>query len=392
MSEPNKSFHSVNIFAADTTGCNWYRNYCPQLTIEHTFSDVLFNTCRRFNTDVHFFENTNVNILQRQVADHQCAYYVNFIIPMSRKCGSWIVYNIDDCIHKDDIPYYNNAWESFQSDKLMDNIRIMIQSSDFVLVTTDELGEYYVNRFGAHKDSIVVIPNYIPYWWMGTSFNYNNIIHSYEQHVINEKRPRIGLIGAPSHYDTKGRHVDNDITPILPYIKKTIKDFKWVIFGSRIPELDNFVRNGDIEYHDGVDVLQYPRVLSELNLQFIVAPLQDNIFNRCKSNIKLIESWALGFGCACQDLPTYNKYTTDVFSDEETLHGIITSHIKDIDTFSKMVRDNHDKMHEYWLENNLGIWRTLYTMRKKPMIYNYDLVEEKTSDNISIDSLTQEDK
>ena len=56
MSEPNKSFHSVNIFAADTTGCNWDRNYCPQLTIEHTFSDVLFNTCRRFNTDVHFGE------------------------------------------------------------------------------------------------------------------------------------------------------------------------------------------------------------------------------------------------------------------------------------------------------------------------------------------------
>lgn len=368
----NQIKHCVNIFSADSTGCNWYRNYCPQLTAEHSNKNLMFNVCKKFNTDIKFFEDVNVNILQRQASDAQCSYYLNFVLPMSRKCGSWIVYNIDDCIHKDDIPKYNNTWETFQSDGLMDNIKRMIQSSNFVLVTTNELGQYYIDKFGADKNSIVVIPNRVPYWWMGSLFNLDKVMNNYETHVLKNKKPRIGIIGSTSHYDVNRKSIRNDISDVLPYIRKTTKKFKWVIFGGIIPELIDLIKSGDIEFHEGVDILHYPDVLSKLELQYIIAPLQDNIFNRCKSNIKLLEAWSLGIGCAGQDICTYNKYTDDVFSNNDSLDELLTKDLSSYDIFENKIKSNILTMNSLWLENNMHDWEMLYTMRKKPLVFNYD--------------------
>lgn len=367
----------INIFPADTTGCDFYRNFCPRETIEHCVGNIMFNTCRKFLVDDNFFRGINVNILQRQVNTSQCEYYLKYIIPMSRKYGSWIVYNIDDCIYKDDIPKYNKAWEVYQDEQYMQNVYKMLNASDFVLVTTDELGEYYTKRFGVSKDSIVVIPNYLPRWWIEHCYDLEKSVKNYNK---NKSRPRIGLIGAPSHYDVNKKNIENDITQILPYIKKTIKDYKWVIFGSKIPELDEYVSKGDIEFHGGIDILHYPDRVSKLNLQYVVAPLQDNTFNRCKSNIKLTESWAMGIGCAAQDICSYNKYTKDVFNNEDSLDFILKRDLRDEDTFSEKISSNFSKMNDWWLESHLDIWLRLYRLRQKPLLYNYDSSKKQQED------------
>jgi hypothetical protein len=38
-----------------------------------------------------------------------------------------------------------------------------------------------------------------------------------------------------------------------------------------------------------------------------IAPLQDNNFNKSKSDIKFVESAILGTPCMCQDLVTYSS-------------------------------------------------------------------------------------
>ena len=362
----------VNIFPADSTGCDFYRNLAPRETVEHCIGDVTFNTCRKFTLDINFFKGVNVNILQRQVSDAQCEYYLKFIIPMSRRCGSWIVYNIDDCIHKDDIPTYNKAWSVYQSDKYMDNIKRMVNASDFLLVTTEELGNYYHDRFGVDKDNLITIPNYVPYWWIGHFYDLEKKVQQYNEHVTKNHKPRIALIGAPAHYDTEKKGLPNDITPILSYIKKTIKDYQWIIFGSEIPELQEYVDRHEIEYHRGIDILHYPDALNRLNLQYIVAPLADNTFNRCKSNIKLTESWALGVGCAAQNICTYNKYTNDVFDGGDGLDAILKRDLASEESYAKKLEDNHILMQNWWLENHINEWTQLYHLRQKPLVFNYD--------------------
>jgi DNA-binding protein Fis len=330
---------------------------------------VSFNINQRFVVDEGVFRGASINILQRQVADVQKDYYLKFIVPMARKYGSWVAYNIDDCIHKDDIPMWNRAQESYDKPGYMENVKEMLNASDFVLVTTPELGKYYHDRFGVSEEAVVVIPNYLPLWWIGAYFNQNLVISRYEKF---HSRPRIGIIGAPGHYDVTGKKLANDITGIADYVRKTVKQYQWVVFGSDIPELHDLILSKEIEFYGGTDILHYPSFLNSLGLQMVVAPLKDCIFNRCKSNIKQTESWALGIGCLCQNLPCYARYSKDVFDGPDDLDMKLRTLLSSKESFQKMVEENYRRMGAWWLENHIGEWMSLYNIRQKPLVYDYD--------------------
>lgn len=369
MSQPNKPF-IVNIFPADVTGCNAWRNYFPMLTVETANrDDILFNINRRFIVDQSYFNGANINLFQRQVSTPQAEYFNKFIIPISRSRGCWTVYNIDDCIHKDDIPKYNTGWDSYQSDELMSNIKTMLNSSDFVLVTTDELKQYFNDKFDVPLENVVVIPNYIPKWWIGDSLSRDEILKTYRK---NRNKLRIGIISSASHFDVTGKQVDDDSTEISKYIRSTCKQYRWVIFGSIIPSIIDLIQKGDVEFHQGVDILHYPAKIKSLNLQAIIAPLLDNTFNRCKSNIKLLEGWALGIPVIGQNLPTYSKYTNRVFGTNEELHKVIDETIGNEYRFEKEIDKGFKEINNWWLENNIDKWTNLYKLRSKPIIFDFD--------------------
>lgn len=368
MSDSNKPF-ICNIFPADTSGCNAWRNYFPMHTIESSVKNILFNVNRRFILDPHYFDGVNINICQRQVSSPQAHYFNNFIIPVSKSKGSWVVYNIDDCIHKDDIPPYNMAQASYMSDELMNNIKSMLLNSDFVLVTTDELKEYYNQKFEVPLDRIIVIPNYIPQWWMGNYYDKDKAMKLYRKH---KNRPRIGIIGSASHYDINGNNIKDDLTDIIPYIRKTVNKYRWVVFGSLIPAISDLLLNGQVEFYQSTSILHYPQFLKSLELQAIVAPLQDNTFNRCKSNIKLLEGWAMGIPVIAQNLPTYSKYTDSVFSNEAELDKMLDNTIGTIFRFESCIEDNYKRLQPWWLENNLDKWLSLYRIRSKPIVFPFD--------------------
>jgi hypothetical protein len=54
-------------------------------------------------------------------------------------------------------------------------------------------------------------------------------------------------------------------------------------------------------------------------MDLLIAPLVDNPFNRCKSNIKWLEFSALGIPMAGQNICTYNKYTNNLFNSANDL-------------------------------------------------------------------------
>lgn len=49
----------------------------------------------------------------------------------------------------------------------------------------------------------------------------------------------------------------------------------------------------------------YPAKLAGLNLDLALAPLEDNLFNQCKSNLRLLEYGACGFPVVCSDVRPY---------------------------------------------------------------------------------------
>ena len=358
---------------ADTTGCSFYRMTAPYLTLQSMLKsdEVNITIARRFIVDPQFYNGVNMVMSQRQVSDPQEKYFNDFLIPLSKSRGMWSIYNIDDVIHSDDIPKYNRAWDMYQDDNLMSNIHSMVNGSDFVLVTTDELAEYFNERFDVPLENIIVIPNYLPHWWMSGRYDLNKTMTLLKKH---EKRPRIGIISSASHYDVANQNggVD-DVSHIADYIRSTVNKYRWVFFGTSPPPLKDLVESGKIELHGGCDIMTYPHALHELNLNCIVAPLEDNIFNRCKSNIKLLEGWAFGIPVIAQDLPTYSKYTDMVFKTDKELNTQLNKLFGDTQKYRKIVKDNRQRVETgdknapngWWLEKNISKWVNVFKLRSK---------------------------
>jgi hypothetical protein len=112
-------------------------------------------------------------------------------------------------------------------------------------------------------------------------------------------KPRVGWAGARQHA--------GDLRIIEPVVQATAAQIDWVFFGMCPPAIRAVVK----EVHDMVPVAEYPAKLAGLGLDLAVAPLEDNPFNRAKSNLKLLEYGILGIPCvASAALPYRNSPAT----------------------------------------------------------------------------------
>src|SRR5690606_31439953 len=75
-------------------------------------------------------------------------------------------------------------------------------------------------------------------------------------------------------------------------------EVEWVFMGMK-PE------GITCEFHAGVRIAQYPAKLASLDLDLAVVPLEMNQFNRCKSNLRLLELGACGVPVSCTDIDPY---------------------------------------------------------------------------------------
>jgi len=361
------------LFPADTTGCSFYRLTAPYLTVQSILGNQEANISitRKFITDTNFFKDVNLCMLQRQVSKIQLDYFTKFLKPLAKTHGMWVAYNVDDAIHKDDIPVYNKAWSAYQADELMENIESMMNKADILVVTTEYLKEYYNRRFNVPLENIKVIQNYIPHWWMGGYYDLNKSMSRFNS---NKKKPRIGIISSSTHFDIENKNngVD-DISHIADYIRSTVNRYQWVLMGTVPPVLQDLVEQRKIIFNSGCDIMTYPNALDKQNISAIVAPLIDNEFNRCKSNIKLIEGYAMGIPVICQNISTYNQYTDMVFDTAEDLDKQLTNLFRDSNKYRKVVKRNRDIADNgnkqfpngIWLENNLSQWIEMFKTRPR---------------------------
>lgn len=59
------------------------------------------------------------------------------------------------------------------------------------------------------------------------------------------------------------------------------------------------------EFHSGVPFDWYPQKLASLSLDLALVPLEINLFNECKSNLRLLELGACGIPVICSDIEPY---------------------------------------------------------------------------------------
>lgn len=318
--------------------------------------------------------------IQRWIGKPHSDFVENFFIPLFKQTGTKLIYEIDDLTDANFIPLYNHGRKGFESQEVQDSIKKMLELSDNVVVTTNKLRDMMSSGYGISKDKIVAIPNLLPHWWIGDRYDPERKARQFSQF---KPKPRIGIISSMSHYnfsgakDSNGQIVKDDMDVIVDIIKETVDDFQWVVIGWAVhPGLSEFVKQKKIEVYPTCPLLSYPSLINRLCLQAVVAPLQDNEFNHCKSFIKYEECAALGIVLYASRMLPYSEVMPgeQMFTDANELKdklmklkfGSVGAYAKRIEAQWKWLnsptKEGDADLKNWWMEDNLNIWTPLHTI------------------------------
>ena len=287
-------------YLADLSGCGHWRILWPEQVINGTGRGVS-HSLTAMVADPRFYKNVKAVKLQRQASSSQ-KLFVNHLKSVQQEHGFKLIYEVDDVVFKEDIPDYNKFKFAFDNEDIRQNCIDIINMCDEVTVTCPYMKELYMEKTG--HQNITVIPNFVPDFWMGYLFNGKKIASQFEK---NRKKPRILYTGSGAHYDVDNKTGgQDDFTLIRDFIRATVNKYQWIFVGAYPPPLHDLVTSRKIEFYPWQNLLNYPKFIANLNAQLMVAPLEDNKFNRSKSDIKFIEACTLGIPCLCQDMVTYS--------------------------------------------------------------------------------------
>lgn len=414
----NKQFRNV-VYLADRGGTGFWR-HTQQMMLINCYAqnlNIQYDCVQTPIFDQNYYKGMTSVTCQRWISDQQKDLFCKFLKPlMDNNCG-WLMYAIDDNMAAKCIPLYNRGRAAFESDKVQNNIREMLCTADFVVTTTDYIKNFYHKHYGVPLENIIAAPNLLPKWWFGDRYDLDK---KAEQFKRFKARPRIGIVSSLSHYniedvrqDANGKavrkqkrpdgteywesedkkviseedtiRITDDIDEILSCIRETANDVQWVFFGYCPPVLNDLVAKNKIEVHRGVDILNYPSVLDNLQLQAIVAPIKDIEFNRCKSHIKFMECAAIGVPLFASDYLPYSRVMPkqQLFTTGEQLKKMLLElKFKSVGAYKgiieaqwKWLNDKHREgdfqINGYWLEDNMNIWIDMLRLRNKP--YNVSI-------------------
>jgi hypothetical protein len=123
--------------------------------------------------------------------------------------------------------------------------------------------------------------------------------------------------------------------------------------------LKPFIDNGEMEYLPWSPLFDLPQGLYDANCNVCFASLQDNIFNKSKSNIKIVEAGGLGMPGAFQDLCTYKDADIKFKSGADLINQLeyITS---DVDRYMQLSISINKFTNGLWLEDHLDEYEAMY--------------------------------
>jgi len=94
-----------------------------------------------------------------------------------------------------------------------------------------------------------------------------------------------------------------DLAFLVSVVRETIDQFEWVFFGGLPDALRDL---GDqITVVPSVHIRLFPIVFARLDLDVVLAPLEHNRFNECKSNLRVLQAGALGYASIATDCEAY---------------------------------------------------------------------------------------
>lgn len=329
--KPLQALGSVPVILAhnaDNSGCGQYRVIQPLNALrEAGLIDGHVNGSYLTIAELERYNPDSI-VLQRQIGEPQ----IELMQRMKRFSRAFKVFELDDYLPN--LPVKSVHRASMPKD-IVKSMRRALGCVDRFVVSTEPLANALSDM---HGDIRVVRNSLDPRWWNGLKG---------ERRV--SRKPRVGWAGGASH--------TGDLEMIVDVVRELANEVEWVFFGMCPDKLRPYVH----EFHAGVEIEKYPAALARLNLDLALAPVEQNLFNECKSNLRLLEYGACGFPVVCSDLVCYqgDLPVTRVRNRFKDWVDAIRMHLADLDATARMGDELRAAVLRDWMleGENLQRWR-----------------------------------
>ena len=282
------------ILVKDQSGCGYWRMEIPA---QYMNLDSLFIECTQVEIAYDMLLEYDTIVVQRT---HQWDHY--YILKRLKEVGKRIIYDIDDDIFN--LPPQNPASTVIKPDQIA-AARAIMELCDVLTTPSEVIKE----RF-ALQDKTVVIPNAIDLQddWIpltGSSADLKSI------GSVDGFR-RILWQGSASHeadwyvvidaIDNLFKKYDDLRLVVLGYMPRCIRE--------RLERREPHWMNR-IEYSDFMNVETYVHIMHNIRAEVGIAPLLEDVFNRAKSPLKVVEYAAACIPCVASNIVPYKGVITD---------------------------------------------------------------------------------
>jgi hypothetical protein len=342
-------------YYADYSGCGHWRMIWPE-QVMNAHSKAVVHGTTVMNVDERYYVQAKGVRIQRQATPQQLQF-VKWLRQVADKNSFRLIYEIDDICFHEDIPDYNKYKTAFTDPAIRQSAQEMMEICDEITVTCPFMQDYYKSK--TNNKNVTVIPNFMPKFWLGGKSNINRTMESYDK---NKRKPRILYAGSGAHFDVENRtKFRDDFEHVNDVIRRTADKYQWVFIGAHPLPLRDLIQNGKVEFHPWKRLYEYGQGLYDLNVNLIVAPLQDNTFNRAKSDLKYIEACALGLPIVCQDICTYENAPIRFKTGDEMIDQINNT-LKDRSRYKSLCKKASQYADTRWLEDdrNIDCYTELY--------------------------------
>lgn len=314
----------LNFVPMDRTACGRYRIYYPALNL-YNVEDVTISSPGSFK----YFKQEWI-YTQRICPPKLMETMINF----KNQTGVKFVIDYDDCVWRE-LPKYNRCtinWkDNYEGMKKYLNIL-----ADKVTCTNAFLKKS-LSEF-VPESKIVVMHN---------TLDFNR--WRFDYYPPNEDLTFF-YAGSPTHFDDKS--YGDFPAGAVEYLKgKKVR-----IMGIRPWFIDTNEVSG------WVDIDDYPIAFANnsLKCRFILTFIEDNYFGNCKSDLKYIESCAVGRVCLCSDISTYSvahPYQRIPPNVTKSQFEYIVKRAND--NYDMLIKYQYDVLNRRWL--NRASYQNLFT-------------------------------
>lgn len=335
----------IYLIARDAGGCGFYRIQQPANFIKKAgLADIEVALNRPNNLNDLLSADL---VVMQEMGSVNASEIANFLIknkvPYIAEC--------DDYLHH--VSPHNTAGYGAWNPSTLYLHRSMelMRGAMALTLSTNQLAREYF----PYNPTIYIVPNYLDknLWDNPTSKKQDGKI-------------RIGWAGGNAHAD--------DLFMISKVLKQIVKEYKGKVifetmgmtknelrgvfpledFGTCCPKCDY---EGEIHHHPGEDLGSYPLVLAGKCWDMAVAPVINNGFGNCKSDIKIKEYSAVNLAIVASNVVPYKEAKENggqllLAETYEEWYNSIKELIDNPAKRDEMVRANREWLAKYWIQEN----------------------------------------